>query len=66
MAGTGAPMTKSGFCAWPSPGSHTYCNERGLKCDCPCHADPAAFDDGTRIGDRAAGDDAMDVPSGST
>lgn len=40
------PMTKSGFCQWPSEGSHAYCQRQGLRCDCACHTDPTAFDDG--------------------
>jgi len=34
-------MKMSGFCAFPSPGSHGYCHEtrvaRGRPCDCLCH-----------------------------
>lgn len=44
-------MTKTGFCAHPSPGSHAHCQTLVSTCDCGCHTDPAAFDDGHRIGD---------------
>ena len=30
-------MTRSGFCAFESEGSHEYCQIREFKCDCECH-----------------------------
>lgn len=34
-------MTQTGFCAFPSQGSHGYCHEElvasGRQCSCPCH-----------------------------
>lgn len=44
-------MTKSGFCQYPSPGSHQYCQAERPNCDCGCHTDPGAYDDGHTIGD---------------
>lgn len=44
-------MTRSGFCQYPSPGSHVFCHQGKLPCDCPCHADIAVYDDGVRIGE---------------
>lgn len=44
-------MTRSGFGQHPSPGSHVYCHEKQLSCDCVCHTDIAAFDDGVKIGE---------------
>jgi len=38
----GVPMTRSGFCQWPSAGSHGYCHERQLTCACPCHSEAQA------------------------
>jgi len=38
MAVTGEVMTMSGFCAFPSPGSHGFCHSReGRNCSCACH-----------------------------
>lgn len=34
-------MTRSGFCTWPSPGSHGFCRSREFSCTCLCHTDPA-------------------------
>lgn len=34
-------MTKSGHCAFESPGSHSRCN--GKSCDCECHDEPRQF-----------------------
>lgn len=50
----GDRMTQSGFCAWPSPGSHKFCRQRQLSCDCPCHIDPEKYEDGHEIGFTAA------------
>jgi hypothetical protein len=33
------PMTKSGFCQFPSPSSHSFCS---TPCDCDCHKVDAA------------------------
>jgi hypothetical protein len=38
-------MTKSGFCQFPSDGSHKWCRAKNLKCDCGCHTDPEAYPD---------------------
>lgn len=35
-------MTRTGFCAHPSPGSHEWCRNSGLKCTCLCHSDADA------------------------
>ena len=35
-------MTTSGFCAWPSPGSHEYCRSRATSCTCACHTEAEA------------------------
>ena len=35
------PMSRSGFCAFESPGSHAFCHQQEYRCDCPCHDDPA-------------------------
>lgn len=44
------PMTMTGFCQHPSPGSHSYCQSLGRPCMCGCHSNPAAFDDGLPFG----------------
>lgn len=34
---TTSPL-KSGFCLFPSPGSHEFCHRTEQKCACDCHA----------------------------
>lgn len=60
----GDRLTKSGFCAWPAPGSHQFCQSRKLNCECDCHTNPAAYDDGHVIGDtvRVAVDEPENPP----
>lgn len=39
------PMARSGFCQWPSEGSHGHCRSSELRCACGCHQDPESFPD---------------------
>lgn len=35
-------MTMTGFCAYPSGASHSYCAATGISCTCQCHAGAGA------------------------
>lgn len=52
MAALERPMTTTGFCGHPSPGSHKFCQERGFTCTCECHQHPELYEDGHTIGSR--------------
>lgn len=34
------PMTRSGWCAFPSTGSHELCGSTQSACTCSCHTGP--------------------------
>jgi len=56
MASESNRMTRTGFCAHPSPGSHVWCRDSGLTCSCPCHSDAdAAVELDTQADALAAG-----------
>lgn len=48
-------MTTSGYCAYPSAGSHQRCAGLGLACTCPCHAG-VAMPEPQQPANAAAGD----------
>lgn len=58
-------MTRSGFCQFPSPGSHVFCDSLELVCGCACHSDITVFDDGFRIGEVSITSPVDDVLAGA-
>lgn len=52
MATLEHPMTTTGFCQHPSPGSHEYCRSLDRPCTCGCHTDPTPYSDEVLFGHR--------------